>query len=50
MGGLGAGSWGSEGGGRRQERLFCRGSSHTSERRESLAQRKPEVKEGREGG
>ena len=50
MGGLGAGSWGSEGGGRCQERLFCRGSRHTSERRASLAQRKQEVKEGRERG
>lgn len=50
MGGLGAGSWGSECGGGRQARLFCTGSDHTSERRALLAQRKPEVREGREGG
>ena len=49
MGGLGAGSWGSEGGGGRQARLFCTGSDHTSERRALLAQRKPEVREAREG-
>lgn len=49
-GGLGAGSWGVRVVGEGRERLLCRGSSHTSEPRASLAQRKLEVKEGREGG
>ena len=50
MGGFGAGSWGVRVVGEVRERLLCRGSSHTSEWRASLAQRKLEVKEGREGG